>query len=176
MSWRLVSEWAGFQAVWLACALGAAQGRNAPGVIAAALFVAAVHATRRWSRADCVPLLASGIAGAFCESILVALGLISFSAPWPSPQLAPAWIVALWVAFGATLPALAAALGRHPTIKGAVLGLCCGPLAYWAGSRLGALDIRAPAATAYLATAVIWSIALPSLIAVRQRVRGEGTG
>jgi len=168
--WRPIAEWAGFQIVWLASALGAAQGRTAPGVIVAAVFIGAVLAMQRSSSSECLAVLASGFTGFLAESALVLTELVRFAAPWPSPQLAPAWIVALWLAFGATLSAMASLLGHHFVIKASVTGIVAGPLAYWAGERLGALEIVGSVPLTYLAIALIWAVALPSLLVFRQRM------
>lgn len=170
MRWRPVVEWVGFQVVWLACALGAVQGQNAPGVVAAAMFIGAVLATKGWPLPECRVILASGAVGLVAESALVATELIRFAAPWPSTQLAPAWIVALWLAFGATLSAMASLLGPHLATKASIIGFVAGPLAYWAGERLGALQVSGPVALTYLAIGLIWAVALPSLLVFRQRM------
>ena len=168
--WRPIAEWAGFQVVWLACALGAAHGRNAPGVLAAALFIGAVQVTNRSRASEVLTILACGAAGLVTESALMATELIRFAAPWPSAQLAPAWIVALWLAFGATMPAMASLLGHRLGIKASITGFVAGPLAYWAGERLGALEIVGSAPLTYLAIALIWAVVLPSLLVFRKRM------
>ena len=171
MRWRLIAEWVGFQLVWLMCALGAAQGWNAPGMIAAAMFIVAVLAMKGWPSSEYLPILASGAVGLVAESTLVSTELVRFAAPWPSPQLAPAWIVALWLAFGATLSTMASLLGQYLVIKASVIGFVAGPLAYWAGARLGAIELTGPAPLTYLAIALIWAVALPSLLIFRLRMR-----
>jgi hypothetical protein len=170
MRWRSVAEWVGFQFVWFTCALGAAQGWSAPGIIAASLFIATVLAMKRRTLSECLTILACGAVGLVAESVLVSAGFVRFAASWPSSQLAPAWIVALWLAFGVTLPGLAALLGHRLFIKGSFSGLVAGPLAYWAGERLGALEIAAGAQLTYLAIGLIWAIALPFLLLLQQRL------
>ncbi len=171
MRWRPIAEWGGFQLVWLTCALGAAQGRNAPGVIVAGLFIGAALAMKRSPSSECIAILASGAVGFIAESALMVAELVRFAAPWPSSQLAPAWIVALWLAFGATLSSMASLLGRSLVIKASVIGFVAGPLAYWAGARLGALEMTGSAPLTYLAIALIWSVALPFLLIFRQPMR-----
>jgi Protein of unknown function (DUF2878) len=171
MRWRPIAEWIGFQLVWLTCAIGAAHGRNAPGVIAAALFIGAFLAMKEWSLSEIVTILASGVLGLLAESALASMELVRFAAPWPSPQLAPAWIVALWLSFGATLTTLGSLLGHQLVIKAGVVGFIAGPLAYWAGARLGALAIAGSPPFTYLAIALIWAVALPSLLRFRQCLR-----
>lgn len=172
MPWRQIAEWLGFQCVWIVCALSAAQGRNLPGIAAAALYIGLVLAQRRPARADLLAITASGLAGLAAESLLAATGLVRFSAPWPSASFAPAWMVALWLAFGATLSIMRAWLGERFRLKAAIFGAIGGPLAYWAGARLGALEVSG-GATAYLAIAAMWALALPALLALTERPNSD---
>jgi hypothetical protein len=172
MPWRDIAEWLGFQLVWLVCALGAQRGLNWPGIAAAAVFTAALG-LKRWPRTDLVAVAASGVLGLIVESGFAASGLIRYAAPWPVTTLAPAWIIALWIAFGATLGGVRQLLGPQWRVRAALTGLVGGPFSYWAAARLGALEIVAAPWAAYLAIALIWGIALPLLLSVRQRLAPE---
>jgi hypothetical protein len=157
---------AGFQFVWLTCAIGAAYGWNAPAVIAAFAFVATQLWFQTSKRVITGAALASGLAGLSAETAAFAAGLVSFSAHWPSNALAPAWMIALWLAFGSTIPTTAALLGERPLVKAAALGALFGPLAYAAGARLGALRFTEPTWVAFAAIACAWSLVFPALIAL----------
>jgi len=165
---RQVAELAGFQIVWLGCALGAAYGSSAPGIIAAGMFVSAQLWLQGSRRAVIGPALASGVAGLVAETAANAAGLLSYSAHWPYDGLAPAWMVALWLAFGSTIPTTAALLGKRPIIKAAVLGALFGPLAYAAGARLGALQMTEPVWIPAAAIACTWALVFPALVAFAQ--------
>ena len=144
-------------------ALGSARDMAAPGVAAAALYLLLLGRLGHIARPDWTVIGASAALGFAGESFLVALGLVGFCAPYPFPDLAPAWIVALWAAFAATLPALRALLGTQPIAKAALLGGALGPVSYWAGARIGALNVAGP--SGYAAIALLWALALPALIA-----------
>jgi Protein of unknown function (DUF2878) len=155
-----------FQIVWLSCAIGAGQGWSLPGIFAAAILIAFhLVAAPQWRPATMAVLLA-GTFGLVAENLLVGSGLVRYSAPWPTEALAPAWIVALWLAFGTTLETTRRLLGSHLFVKSAFLGLALGPLSYLAGGRLGALEFSQPAWLSYLGIAMVWGIALPALLAV----------
>ena len=170
MPWRLVAEWLGFQAVWLACAVGAARGLNWPGVAAAAIFLIATLSARGWAKPEVKAVLASGVFGAVAETLLTTTGLVlhgaapSLTVAGPGFDLPPAWIIALWLAFGATIPAMEAVLGRTIMLNAALVGAVTGPLAYLAGVRLGALQFPAGAWPALAALALLWALALPLLL------------
>jgi hypothetical protein len=159
-----------FQIVWLSCAIGAGQGRSWPGMFAAALLVALhLASTPRW-RPAVMTVLAAGALGFLAETLLVGVGLVRYSAPWPTEMLAPAWIVALWLAFSSMLETTRRLLGPHPLIKSTLLGLLLGPLSYIAGERLGALAFSQSPWPGYLAVAVLWAIAYPGLLAIEGRL------
>jgi len=53
----------------------------------------------------------------------------------------------------------------------ALLGMIAGPLAYYAGARLGGVSFSAPAA-ALCAVAAVWTLVLPMLLIIASRCRG----
>jgi hypothetical protein len=161
---RTLFEWLGFQFVWMISAIAAARDLAWPGAASALLFTAVALATGDRSRATIVPVLASAAIGAVAETALIASGAIRYAAAWPSPAVAPLWIVTLWLAFGVTLAPLARWLGGQPWIVHALVGAMTGPLAYFAGVRLGAIDVVASPANAYLAIALVWAVVLPILL------------
>ena len=169
MPWRSIGLWIGFQAVWFTCALGAARGISAPGIVGGMALTAVVVATSRHRGTDAAIAIVSAVTGLVVESVLQGAGFVTFAAPWPSPAFAPAWIVALWLAFGTTLPPLAAALGERPLVA-ALLGAIAGPLAYIAGERLGALQLPASPLLVMTVLAGAWAIALPLLLAIYGRL------
>lgn len=170
MSWRSIVPWLAFQGVWLVCAIGASNGHGAPGIAAALAFAASVIALSPRPVKDALVVAASGVAGFFIESALVLAGLLRFAAPWPVETLAPAWIVALWIAFGATLPSITDRLGAHWLTVAVVLGAVAGPLAYLAGARLGALQIVGSATWSLLVLSIVWATALAGLVALHARL------
>lgn len=171
MTWPRLLEWAAFQLVWLVCALSAASQRTAPAVAAAAIFIIVVLTRTGWQRPEWVAVIASGIAGLLVESLFAWTGLIRYAAAWPSSELAPAWLLALWFAFGATAGTLAGLLGPPYLLKAAAAGFVAGPFAYWAGERLGALEVSYYGPMTYLAVAIAWAVALPALLYIREMAR-----
>lgn len=165
-----------FQAVWLACAIGAARGHVWPGLAAAGGLVVLHLVLSERRPAAAVGLLAAGLLGALAESLLARVGLVVYAAPWPTPTLAPAWIVALWVAFAATLEPTRRLLGRHAGYKAGALGLAFGPLSYVAGEKLGALHLLEPAWRGWLATGLLWAMAFPALLALDGRLGSPRDG
>ncbi len=158
-----------FQGVWLVCAIGAAHGNSTPGIAASLIFAAAIVTWSHKPKRNAVLVAASGTVGFLVESALVIAGIIRFSASWPSESVAPAWIVTLWIAFGASLPSIADKLGIHRLKTAAALGAVAGPLAYLAGARLGALQFVGPPLWSFLALSIVWAAVMAGLVALHAR-------
>jgi hypothetical protein len=160
----LLANALGYQAVWFAAVLGAAQGLAWPGVVAALAFVALQPPGPRGRRGDAALMLGALACGLVVDSALVSSGRIVYAAHdagWP----APAWILAVWIAFAATLERSLRFLRDRPWLA-AALGGIAGPLAWLAAARLGAVVFVGPPAVALCALAVAWAVVLPALYAL----------
>ncbi len=152
-------NFAAYQVAWFAVLLGAARGIAWAGA-ALALLVAVVHlALRRDPRELRVMGLAAAI-GVLIDSTLALSGQVRFASAWPG-ELAPYWMLSLWIVFATTLNHSLRWLMVRP-VAAAIGGALGGPLAYLAGERLGALDIATPAIALPL-IAVLWTAALATL-------------
>jgi hypothetical protein len=150
-----------YQCAWFACVLGAAAQRPAWGLAAAAAVVLwHLHtATTPW---DELRLVAVAIlTGAIFESLLAASGWV---------RMQPALMVALWAAFATTLNVSLRSLRPHYAWS-AALAAVCAPLAYYGGSRLGALQWE-DERSALLAIAIGWAVLMPMLMKTAQRFDG----
>ena len=159
-----------FQAGWWACVLGAVTGQPwiGPGAVAALLawhVGRAAHPQRELALASI-----AAIAGAVFENALVRTGWVRYGAEGSGATLAPLWIVAMWPLFATTLNVSLRKLRAHP-VPAALLGLIGGPAAYYAGARLGALDLASPGA-ALTAIAIGWAVLTPALCAAARRFDG----
>lgn len=162
-----------FQLGWFACVLSAASGRPALGLLTA-LLVLGLHlalARQLWNEVRLI--LASGAIGTVFDSLLLATGWVSYPSGAWLPGLAPYWIVAMWLLFGATLNLSMGWLKGRPLLA-AFTGAVGGPLSYIAGEKLGAIRLENPdAALAMLAVA--WAFIMPALAVLAQRWNGFRT-
>ena len=159
-----------FQAGWFACVLAAAYALPWAGIAAAAAIVG-WHALRARQPAQELKLVALAVlVGAVADSALAASGWVSFAPSAAAEGLAPWWILAMWALFATTLNVSLGWL-RARLVLAALLGALSGPLAYWAGARLGALELLQPAA-ALAALAFCWAVVLPVLLAAARRLDG----
>ena len=148
-----------YQLAWFAVVIGAAHGYAWAGALAA-MAVAAVHLALRRDLLELKLIgLAAGI-GLLVDSTLAMTGQVKFASAWP-PDLAPYWMLSLWVAFATTLNHSLRWLMRRP-LAAAVAGALGGPLAYLAGAKLGALTLVTPAITLTIIS-LLWTVAMVAL-------------
>ncbi|MCU0760090.1 MAG: DUF2878 domain-containing protein [Steroidobacteraceae bacterium] len=128
-----------YQVTWLLGVIAAARGQAALGclILAAAIAVHLWLAPRRAPEVRLV--LAALLVGLLWESLLVSFGLFRYASGNFAAGIAPYWILALWAQFATTLNLSLAWLKGRPLL-GVAFGLLGGPLAYYAGFKLGALD------------------------------------
>jgi len=84
--------------------------------------------------------------------------------------MAPYWITALWILFAATLNVMLRWL-RGRELTSIVLGGLGGPLAFYSGSRLGAVSFQSPWIALSL-QALGWAVVTPLLVGLSQRFDG----
>ena len=158
-----------FQLNWFAACLGAANGLPYLGPAFATLWLPLhLMSTRPRHRIEFKLLIIAALMGYTLDSLLVLGGWLGF--PERAQLGAPStlWMVTLWMGFAATLRHVLGWL-RHRYVLAAVLGAVFGPLAYWGGAQLGAVNLG-ESAYALLAVAVEWSIAMPVLLLVANRL------
>lgn len=166
-----------FQAGWWACVLGAAHGYAWLGVMAVAV-IAVIHlcfvSVQR--RLDLLLGVCALLLGMIGDTAAAAAGAFDAGQlAWAGP-LAPPFMLALWVNFALTLTTtLRWVQSRY--VLAAVLGAVSGPLAYYAGARLGALTLGPRGLfTALLIIAAEWLVALPALLLLWQLLETRMAG
>jgi hypothetical protein len=161
-----------FQLGWFACVLGAAHGWPWLGVWVA-LGVLAWHLARSVQPAREAALLAgAAVVGTAFETLLVQTGWLRYGggSGLLIEGTAPMWMVALWALFATTLNVSMRAL-RPRLVLAALLGAVGGPLAYYGGARLGALELVSPGA-ALAAIGIGWAVLTPLLFTAARRWDG----
>ena len=150
-----------YQVGWFACVFGAANGRAWAGA-GVALLLAAVHLALVRDRArEGRLLLAAAALGLALDSLQLNLGFFVYPSGTPVAGLAPPWIIALWIQFATLLHfGLRWLSGRYALAS--VLGFVGGPMSFWGGERIGAIEFTSPAG--YLALACVWALAMPALV------------
>lgn len=164
----LVANFMLFQLGWLVSVVGAARGYPAAGAVYAAAWAALHHCyIRRGRLHELLLVLAAAGLGFVVDSLLVLGGVIAFPAHASLGSPSTVWMVSLWVMFAMTLRHSLGWL-RSRYLPAALLGAVFGPLAYWAGSRIGAIQIVDGALPAI---AVAWAASMLGLLQLERLTR-----
>lgn len=159
-----------FQVGWFACVLSGATQRPWIGALIAVSIVA-VHLLRAPAAEAELKLVLIALAiGAVWDSMLVWLNWLHYSSGILFPDTAPYWIVMMWGLF-ATILNVSLRWMRGRWMIAALAGAIGGPLAYYGGHRLGALEFSDGLA-ALVALAIGWAVITPTLIALAARFDG----
>lgn len=161
---------AGFQIVWFVSVLSAAKDFYWLGPAAVICWLL-MYARRSGAlKREILLALLSGVVGFFVDTALIWLDAFVPQGVSGSLRLSPAWMIGLWLNFATSLNSLFAWLkGRY--ILSALIGLIGGPAAYYSGASLGAAVINQPFLENLALIAVGWSISLPLLIWLSQKIR-----
>jgi hypothetical protein len=166
----------GYQIVWFIAVAGAGRGQAWPAVAAMAVFATWQLAVSQRRRLELrLAAVACGI-GAVLDGGLAASGALHYAAAAPALPAggAPAWILALWIAFALTVTRSLAWLQGRPLL-GALLGAAGAPMAYLgAASGWNAVVFEQPAWPALLGLSAGWAVAIPSLSGLAGRWADDG--
>ncbi|MDP3092722.1 MAG: DUF2878 domain-containing protein [Nitrospira sp.] len=156
-----VANGAAFQLAWWAAVLGAASSKGwiGPAVAACILSLHVRMAADRLATMKVIGLV--GGVGYLADSALGLAGVLEFHGDDVGGRLlAPLWLLGLWLVFATTLGSSWSWLSSRPRLA-AVLGAVFGPVSYYAGVTLGALDLGASHLRSLFVVAIVWSLLLP---------------
>ena len=162
LSRPVIINFVAFQAAWFIAVLGAAWGYPWIGPIAVVAWIAAFRVWHPSARDDLVLLVGAGLIGLVTDSVSVLTGVITFPEPAGPGFPTTIWMIALWINFAASIRhSLNWIRGRYAL--GLVFGGIGGPLAYFAGEKMGALVIHSP-----LGVVLAWVVAMPLILLLEQ--------
>lgn len=167
---RIITNLALFQLGWLAAVLGGAHQLPWLGV-AAVLGVITVHLQLAGRPVHELKLVGiAALIGFIWDSLLVALGWLTYPSGILLAGTAPYWIVAMWMNFATTLNVSLRWLRRR-WLAPVLLGGIGGPLAYYTASKLGGVFFTEPV-LALGALAIGWALLTPLLVIASERFDG----
>lgn len=160
-----------YEAGWFACVLGAARGQGGAGAALAGGLLLFHLALAKDRAGEGRIVFLCGAVGFVLDSAQTLAGRLSFTGPFFASQaeLAPLWVVMLWLQLGTTLRYSLSWLSRRYALA-AVLGAAGGPVAFLAGERLGAATWGEPRWLTALSLAVVWGLATPALVFAADRL------
>jgi hypothetical protein len=156
-----------FQAVWFVAVLGAAADNGWIGLVGLTVFLAVHYLSFDSVRADFALAGISIIVGAVAETIIVQSGLMDYKAALPVQGFAPLWLLVLWANLALTANGCLAWLHGRYVLAG-VFGATGGPLAYYAGIKLGAATTDS-VVLALLVIGLIYAAYTPFMLHLAER-------
>jgi len=170
MNIKLIINFVLFQLGWFACVLGGAWSLPWLGTLSV-LAILAYHLSIANDVSNELSLIGVALLLGFVwDSIMVSSGILTYQSGMFHSGLAPHWIIAMWALFASTLNVSLSWLKDRYLIA-MIFGAAGGPLAYYAGLKLGAVDM--PDQTLALsALAIGWATIMPLLMWVSKRFNG----
>ncbi len=160
-----------FKVAWVTCVASAAAGAPIAGVAAVAA-AAGYHVLRAKNpRAEILLLAFAALIGLAWETALVSVGVLDYGDSFAGSNIAPYWIVAMWVLFATTLNVGMRWL-KKSTVIAIVAGAIGGPLSFLAGEKAGAVNFADPIMSLVVIGAG-WAVLLPLLARIAKRFDGH---
>ena len=157
---------------WLSSVASAAGGQAWIGGLVV-LAVVAAHLATATDRSQSVKLLmAAAVIGFFWESLLVAFGVLGYPGHQSVAPFAPYWIIGMWVLFATTLN-IGFRFLKHRLTLATLVGAIGGPLAFLAGSKVGAVEFMLPTWQALAVIGIGWAMLLPAVVWISRHFDGH---
>ena len=110
-------------------------------------------------------MVSACLIGVIVDSSQQALGLLAFKTEPDWPLWLPLWVFVIWAQFATLFHyALYWLKGRY--LLAGLFGIIGGPLAYWAGVRMGAASFGDNPVAALIVLALVWATVTPGLCAL----------
>jgi len=156
-----------FQIGWFACVMTAASNQPLMGaVISMFILVSHVLMSKQYKQEIRIIVIAMLI-GLLWDSLIVSAGWITYTSGMLSDFMAPYWIVLMWALFATTLN-YSLSWMKSRLLLSAVFGAVAGPLAYYAGMKLGAVEF-VNEVNALVALSIGWAIFTPLLLKIASK-------
>lgn len=159
-----------YQLAWFACIMGAAEGLPWAGVVVGLLVVGLHLGLAHTPRTELGIIGLTGLIGGVWETFIVRQDWVEYLGQF-GEQFPPLWIITLWLAFATTFNVSLRWLQRR-YLFAALFGLVGGPLAWYAGMRLGALRLP-ELQTDLTAIGLGWAVVMPLLLFLTGWVNGR---
>ena len=153
-----------FQIGWVITVAGAGAGYWWAGPLSLLVFAAVTFKLTPWPRTDLALLCCACLIGLVVDTAFIQFGLLRYAEPVPFMDLAPIWILGMWMSFALTLNHSMRLFKAHLGLA-AIFGLIGGPLAYYVAARnFAAVEILSDPWRAYAAIGVVWALVTPMLL------------
>jgi hypothetical protein len=134
----------GFQVVWFACAWGISHQYPLLPLLLSLVYLNTFMSKQSDKKAAYLFLGKFLILGFIVDSLMGALGLMTFMSSYPQPLewVQPWWLSFIWLCFAASAKSSFSWLEKRRLIA-VILGVIAGPIAYLSGQKFGVfMDIK----------------------------------
>ncbi len=167
----MITNFVLFQLGWFACVLGGAYGQALLGSLIAILVIAYHFYRANEAKKELLLLSIALIIGFIFESIVTAQGLARYSHGQVFDVIAPLWMILMWPLFATTLNLSMRWLKNLTPLLVSLVGVIFAPLAYYAGSQLGAVEYDNLTLSLSI-IAIAWAALLPVLVTLSLKLDG----
>ena len=151
-----------FQLGWFACVLGAANDLPWLGVVVVGAIVAFHLAMADSPYREIQLIILTVFVGGLWDSLMVVTGQLVYTNGMLISSMAPYWILSMWLLFATTFN-ISLRWMKNRLLLAAALGASFGPIAYYAGSMLGAVTMP-DTLTSSLVIGLGWLFIMPMLM------------
>lgn len=163
-----------FQLGWFACVLTAANSQPLFGVLLSAVIIFFHMGMSENYMQESRIIVIAMITGLIWDSLIVSAGWLSYKSGMIVDFMAPYWIIAMWGLFATTLNSSLSWL-KDKLLLASLFGAISGPLAYYAGAKLGAVDFI-NSIHALIALSLGWALFTPMLLKISTIYETRETG
>jgi len=160
-----------FQIGWFGCVLAGAYGPALTGSLLAMIIIAYHLYHANHTMHELRLLIFALIIGLVFESIVTWQDLARYSHGQVFDIIAPLWMILMWPLFATTLNLSMRWLKSLAPLLIAIIGAIFAPLAYLAGSRIGAVEYNNIGLSLSI-IAIAWATLLPALVSFSQKYNG----
>lgn len=152
---KLYANALAYQAVWFTAILWGNLG-----AVAGCLIILILITTSEHKREDLKMIAFLMFLGFLVDGTLQQIGFFTFrSAAWPIPF----WLLVIWLGLAMTIHH-SLSWFKDKLMLAALFGSLGGPVAYWAGTRMGAATFNWSLQTSLLVLALIWALIFPTIM------------
>lgn len=157
-----------FKIGWLSSVVGAASELPMLGPVVVLAAIAIHLAIVSQPASELLLILLTGIIGAVADTLMIYAGWLSYPTGTFLAGFSPYWIIGMWMLFATTFNMSFRWLQTRMLLA-VVLGAISGPLSYYFGEKIGAVEFRDFSA-AMAALAVTWGALMPVLLILARRL------
>ncbi len=170
LPWLKIANALGYQAVWFATLISVSKGNFWFGFLSSVVFAVLMLCFGGNTKHDFRVATIGLILGVSIDTLFASSGWIEYAQAWSSINIAPLWIIALWLSFSFTLNHSMSFL-RKNYLMAAVFGFVGGPLAYWCADRVfDVISYGTSTGLVMLALGVCWGLVIPAIFYIDKRI------